>query len=122
MRFWTLLLLVLTGCSSYTPPPPPMTTPVSGKVFLPSGSPMTAGRIVFTPKDKSLSQAFGEIGSDGSYKLTSFNKDDGAMPGGYVVSVEKAKVNIPKKYQSESSSDIVVLVADGQSDYSIRLK
>ncbi len=128
---WSFLIVFLVGCSGYVPPPPPTTTPVVGKVYSPSGSPLTGGRIVFTPKDKGSQQASGEIGTDGSYKLTSFNKDDGAMAGEYIVTIDKVsyktgspvavKSDVPRKYLSEGTSDVVVLVGS-QTDYPIKLK
>lgn len=128
-----VVLLFLAGCGGGSSPiPPPPTSPVGGKVYLPNGSVMTAGQVVFKPREKGQQEAIGEIGPDGSYKLTSYNKDDGAMAGEYVVVVEKTsyktgspvavRADVPKKYLSESSSDMIVAVKEGQADYPIRLK
>jgi hypothetical protein len=105
---------------------------VRGKVYLPSGSVMTGGRIMFKPKNKAIQEAVGEINTDGSFKLTSFNKDDGAVPGEYVVVLDRTsyktgaavetQVFIPAKYRNESTSDLTVTVGESQSEYPIRLK
>ena len=122
---------LLVGCGARQQVPPPPTVPVGGKVYLPGGAPLTGGRIVYKPKEVGRQEASGEIGTDGSYKLTSYNKDDGAVVGDYVVVIEPisyktgaavpVNANIPKKYQS-SSSDLIVTVKEGASDYPIRLK
>jgi hypothetical protein len=45
--------------------------------------------VIFKPKDKGMQEALAEIDKDGSYKLSSYNKGDGAAPGEYVVVIEK---------------------------------
>ena len=87
---------------------------------------------MFKPKIKGNQEAIGEINTDGSFKLTSYNKDDGAIVGEYVVVLDKisyksgsaveVNANIPAKYRNESTSDLVVSVNDTQSEYPIRLK
>jgi hypothetical protein len=106
--------------------------PVFGKVTLANGSPLTGGRVVFKPKNKGQQEAVAEVDKDGSYKLSSYSKDDGAAPGEYTVVVEKisyktgsaveVRADVPKKYLSDSTSDMVVIVQEGQTDYPIRLK
>lgn len=130
MRLVLLSLLLVVGCSKSEPIPPPLTTPVSGKVISSSGSAITAGRIIFKPKEAGKQEAVAEINSDGTFKLSSFAKDDGAVPGEYKVVFEKVsyktgsavavKADIPQKYLKES--DLVVVVVEGQTDYLIRLK
>lgn len=130
---FVLFALSVVGCGSGSPPAaPPATTPVGGKVYLPSGSVLTGGRVVFKPKIKGNQEAIGEINTDGSFKLTSYNKDDGALAGEYVVVIDKTsyksgsavevRANIAAKYLNESTSDLVVTVSESQSDYPIRLK
>ena len=125
-----LLILLAAGCS-YKPAEPPMTVAVGGKVILVSGSPLTGGRVVFKPKEAGKQEAVGEINPDGSYKLTSYIKDDGAVPGEYTVVIEKisyktgnaVEVRLPvaAKYLSSRTSDLSVTVKQG-GDYPIRLK
>src|SRR4051812_24314393 len=63
---------------------------VSGKVTY-KGQPVTSGHIVFTPaagKGGDTGQtATGEIESDGSYTMTTFNTGDGAILGQHIVTV-----------------------------------
>jgi len=129
---WLPLIILLVGCNStYTPPAAPETTPVSGKVYLPNGSPLTGGRIVFKPKENGWQEASGEIGTDGTFKLSSYNKDDGARVGEYIVHIDKTsfktgqavtvRADVPKKYLGDAS-DLVVSVTSSQTDYPIRLK
>lgn len=126
-------LLMAIGCSSkYEPTAAPKTTPVNGKITLANGSPLTGGRVIFKPKDKGMQEALAEIDKDGSYKLSSYNKGDGAAPGEYVVVIEKlsykngaptnVRADVPQKYLNEASSDVIVTVKEGQTDYPIRLK
>lgn len=126
-----LALLLFVGCKSYTPGDPPSTVAVGGKVTLPSGSVLTGGRVIFKPKEAGKQEAVGEINKDGSYKLTSYNKDDGAVPGEYTVVIEKVsyktgsavevRASVPAKYLSSQTSDLVVTVKEA-GDYPIRLK
>jgi hypothetical protein len=74
-------LLALTGCNSR-----PETFPVKGKVTFKSRS-VPMGAVVFHPRDDKLPMAKGEIRSDGSYELTTFQERDGAAAGEYQVTV-----------------------------------
>jgi hypothetical protein len=116
-----LAILFMIGCGSASPPQaPPKTVQVNGKISSSGGS-ITSGRIVFKPKVGGNQEAYGTIGNDGTYKLSSFNKDDGAMAGEYIVYIENSK-NAPRKYQSEKTSDLIVSVEEGKTDYPIYLK
>jgi len=68
----------------------PKVYPVSGKVTR-NGQPLTAGEVMFTPsggpEGASGHIATGQIGSDGSYTLTTFNTGDGAVLGKHKVTV-----------------------------------
>lgn len=120
-KFFLLTTLFMIGCGSASPPQaPPKTVQVNGKVSSINGS-ITSGRIVFKPKVSGNQEAYGTIGSDGTYKLSSFNKDDGAMAGEYIVYIDNSK-NAPRKYQSEKTSDLIISVEEGKTDYPIYLK
>jgi hypothetical protein len=60
------------------------TAPVSGKVTY-RGKAVPTGTIMFVPAEGPA--ATGEIGTDGSYKLTTYNTGDGAVIGNHKVSV-----------------------------------
>ena len=84
----TLSVLLLTGCGGDDA----TLVPVVGKVTL-DGSPLGKGSVRFQP-DKAkgntfVSEPIGEIGADGSYKLTTGGKP-GAPVGWYKVSVNGA--------------------------------
>ena len=67
----------------------PKVVPVSGKVTQ-KGKTLTAGEVTFTPiasADSSAHIATGQIGSDGTYRLTTFNTGDGAVLGPHKVTV-----------------------------------
>lgn len=103
------------GCS-YKPPPPPKTVKISGKILLPDGRPLQAGRVAFKPAQPGRQEAYSEIESDGSFTLTSYNKDDGAVPGDYVVTIElisyksgalqHVRAPVPAKYLDAKTSDL----------------
>ncbi len=66
--------------------------PVSGRVTR-GGQPVTNGTVNFMPVDlKQGRSASGEIGSDGSYSLTTVNPGDGALVGDYRVIISLAEV------------------------------
>ena len=132
-RTWVLLgccaLAGLAGCTRVPERPRPY--PVSGKVLLPKGEPMRGGRVVFQPKDltadESGLEAIGEINADGTFKLTTFEKDDGAVPGVYVVTIDPCSYKtatprrfheseIPKSYLSRKSSPLELEVKAGPND------
>lgn len=125
------LILVAAGCGRYKPPAPPSTVAVKGKILLPSGSPATGGRISFKPKNPALQTGISEIEKDGSFNATSFNKGDGLMPGEYVAVLEPVSYKtgsavsvrgIPPKYQSASSSDLVINVDKAEENLVLRMR
>ena len=66
--------------------------PVEGKVLF-NGKPAAGAVVQFHPELSEQGQALdavhptGIVGEDGSFRLTSFGKDDGAPPGEYVVTI-----------------------------------
>lgn len=59
---------------------------VSGKVVFPDGSPLDGGRIAFLSTEHGLS-ATGQIQSDGTFQLTTYEPGDGAVAGKHRVAV-----------------------------------
>lgn len=125
--------------------------PVSGRVTF-KGESLKEGRIVFQPADATNGRsASGEI-RDGSYRLTTLNPGDGALPGQYKVTVtakqvdntqvlktvmekggggrqhEIAKANqagkslIPNKYSLAETSDLTAEVKEGSNTKDFDLK
>jgi len=124
MRKWhSAFLLVgvvgmagLAGCGGRFGPGsgPPQTFGVQGKVVFANGDPLPAGRITFHPKETGKPEATAEI-NNGEFRLSTFGKDDGAVPGQYDVSVTGVSyktgkpvtvANVPKKYQDPKSSGL----------------
>jgi hypothetical protein len=89
-RLWFALLGVAlaalgpSGCSGANKP-----YPVQGRVFFEDGQPASeaaGGLVTFTSRELHVS-AIGNIEPDGTYRLTMTNKNDGAIPGTYQVTV-----------------------------------
>jgi hypothetical protein len=77
-----LLLFALSlGCTGGSGP-----VKVNGTVTL-DGKPLSNAMIVFNPDGEGGTPASGVSGSDGSFRLTTFNSGDGAKPGNYKVTV-----------------------------------
>ena len=75
-------LALLVGCGSSGEP----TFPVSGKVTYADGKPVEGAAVSFVP-DSGSKPAVGITDADGMYKLTTTNKDDGAIAGDYKVTI-----------------------------------
>ena len=61
---------------------------------------MRLGRVIFNPVDRAQCQeAIGEVEADGTFRLTTFEKDDGAVPGEYIVTIDPLsyKKAVPKE-------------------------
>jgi len=132
----------MVGCSGDAGKPP--LARVSGTVSY-KGKPVESGRVVFTPvvgKGGDTGQsASGMIGPDGSYSLTTFEENDGAILGEHVVTVDvtekdfkspepKADGTIdytmpkqlgPKKYTQVESSPLRTTVKEGSNTFNIEM-
>jgi hypothetical protein len=80
--------LAMCGCGPTLPP----TAPVHGRVAV-AGKPVTMGRIMFQPENGR--PATGAIQTDGTYRLTTFQKDDGAVLGRHRVTIEAFEAPSP---------------------------
>src|SRR5438270_426084 len=105
---------VLAGCGGPTGAPDEaraMVVPVSGKLLSADGKPVANAWVVFLPREIPGHEANAPTGPDGSFRLSTFGKEDGAIPGRYVVTVEphpyaKPKPTVPGKYSSEKGSPL----------------
>jgi hypothetical protein len=89
--------VLLGGCGG------PNLARVTGKVTY-NGKPVTGGKIMFYPESGRM--ALGEIGSDGTYTLTTFKPGDGALVGSHRIAIESTKVGpgnmeTPKTFEEE---------------------
>lgn len=122
-RFVTLCgVIALAGCGSPSGQPDSVVrsaVPVSGQVQLADGKPAANLWVVFHPKDPPGNEASGPTNPDGTFRVGTFTKEDGAVPGRYVVTVEPhphakgAVPPIPKKYSSRETSPFSVEVKTG---------
>ena len=130
------------GCSG--DPTMPKLVKVHGKVSY-NGKPLDGGRVVFTPaagKGGETGQgASGEIDTNGTYEMTTFNTGDGAILGQHVVTVvarekrelpkpdsdshikyELPKSLTPLKYATADKSPLRCTVVEGMPPFDIELK
>lgn len=113
-------LVPFEGCGDPSKPPGAATLPVKGKVFY-RGRPLTRGTITFEP-DGAGKEAFGTVGPDGTFVMSTYRKDDGAVLGNHRVSVSNAGKSLPLKFASPAASGVEVEVREGKTDYTIELK
>jgi hypothetical protein len=80
-----LLALALGGCggSGFADP-----VPVTGRVIF-RGDPVVGAKVTFHATHEDGRSASGTTDSSGNFKLTTFRKDDGAIPGDYAISISK---------------------------------
>ena len=69
--------------------------PVTGKVLLADGKPLTTGRVEFIPVKGGMPAA-GDIGPDGSFSLKTGNGQEGAPAGDYKVRLEPTTLSAKK--------------------------
>ena len=121
-----LAALTLLGCSGSNDK---NTAVVRGKITY-KGAPVTKGTITFVP-DVMGTSAYGAINPDGTYSLSTYEKDDGAVVGMHKVSITSkeeqtnfeanapptdGKWLIPGKYFLEASSGLTANVKAGQEN------
>jgi hypothetical protein len=138
MRRWSLLCLgalLATGCAD-KPPTLPAAVAARGTIRLPSGQPLTAGRVMLTHQDPMGVDAFGDVEPDGSFVLTTYQIGDGAVPGRYAVSISPFNYRnksgspsripnasaIPPRYLEAESSDLTVEIKEGGAPLSLQFK
>lgn len=119
-------LAVATGCDSQAP-----TAPATGLVRF-DGEPLKFGSVMFQPVAGGQ-PARGEIGADGTFVLSTFAPEDGAIVGEHRVRVmcntlqrdgattvsgndaSAGQLLIPRKYTQLSSSGLFATVAEGEN-------
>jgi hypothetical protein len=83
-----LAAILLVGCTKKDTRP--VRVAVSGTV-LRQGQPVAEATIIFEPQG-STPAATGLTDASGNFRLTSFDTDDGAVPGEYLVAIRKVQV------------------------------
>jgi hypothetical protein len=100
--------------------------PVRGQVLV-GDKPATNAFVVFHPADAQGPQAmrpYGHAGADGSFKLTTYEADDGAPAGEYVVTVvwlakgggEDPPDLLKGRYRNPDASPLKVTVQEGPTE------
>lgn len=90
MAWWAtaLSLILFVGCSGGGGPAKgrQQTFAAKGKVTY-NGLPVANAQVAFLPEDDGMPPAFAATASDGSFKLTTYNQNDGAVAGTHQVKV-----------------------------------
>lgn len=126
LLFVSLLLLpmlaIATGCGDGHP----VRVPVSGQVLI-DGQPLAFGTIRFIPSGHRSSQ--GTLDATGHFTLSCYGQNDGAVIGKHGVEItacERVKPTLlrwhaPKKYQSQSTSNLSEEITGPIDDLTINL-
>jgi hypothetical protein len=89
IQHWATLIfatLLLSGCTPESSNP--KTYPVTGTVTK-GGKPVSGAQVVFVSVEQNGQSAFATTDSSGKYQLMTFEPNDGAVPGTYVIKVSK---------------------------------
>jgi hypothetical protein len=110
-RLWLAVIVAamsvwVSGCGSGHP----SCQPVRGEVFVLNGgqrTPATGAVITFHPAAAAPNTAkpTARVGEDGSYTLTTYDKDDGAQAGEYTVTVEWVPPRPPPPHKPTQTGD-----------------
>src|SRR5262245_59624835 len=92
--------VLAAGCGS-PGAPRPTGYPVKGMVTWGNGSPVSAGRVYFTPNGAG-GEEWVVLKSDGSFEIS--ESKGGVLPGNYIVTYEGG-ANVPVKYKKTQTSD-----------------
>jgi hypothetical protein len=118
--------LGITGCGGKT-------APVHGKLKFKDGSDAAAlaGYTVNFESTQGKTSGSGEVQPDGTFKVSTFGADDGAVPGAYKVAITPPqssdpdkpppKSKIAAKYTDFSSSGLTVEVKPGRNDVTLEV-
>jgi hypothetical protein len=134
-RFWVAALAALVlsgavGCGGGK------TAPVNGRVKFKDGSDsgVLAGYLVNFEAEAAgeHGSSMGEIQPDGSFKLSTFGADDGAIPGKYRIAITPPsspdpdkpppKSKIPAKYESFDTSGLTQEIKPGTNNIELELE
>jgi hypothetical protein len=118
----SLVLIAALGCTGGTPAPP-KTVPTTLKVALADGEPLKAGEIRLVPERGSGGKEVEAVcrpAGDGTFKVTTFEDGDGAVPGKYVVVVKGVR-GVPAKYGDSETSDLRATVASAGGTVEVRV-
>lgn len=109
------------------------TAPVNGRVKLKDGSDVSvlAGYALTFEAEEGKTSAVGEVDRDGTFKLSTFGANDGAMPGKYRVAINPpnnpdpdeppTRSKLPARYANLETSGLTAEVKPGQNNIELEL-
>ena len=121
------VLACLVGCGESK------TSPVNGRVKLKDGSDVSVlkGYSLTFESEGGKSSSVGEVNADGTFQLSTFGANDGAVPGKYRVAINPlinpnpdkppTKSKLSAKYENLESSGLTVEVKPGQNNIELEL-
>jgi hypothetical protein len=117
-----LIVCVVAGCGDGRP----TRVPAGGRVMI-DGKPLEYGFVQVVPQGDR--PATGQIGPDGRFKLTTYDENDGVVPGKHkvaVISVEplggsSQRWHAPQKYTDTSTSGLEIEVTEPTEDLKINV-
>src|SRR5262249_36217051 len=92
---WLVAVVAVTGCSANAETPRKPVHPVRGSIFV-DGQPAADAFVLFHPvsdPDRYPTKAFGRVGKDGSFRLSTYDTGDGAPAGDYAVTITWRRLN-----------------------------
>jgi hypothetical protein len=111
---FTLLAVVLTSCGGKG------TTPVRGVLTL-EGTPVAGATVLFMPDGQDRGRpASGFTLSDGMFQLTTYNPNDGALPGKYRVLIQKTDAAKDQRAAERSAMERAKAKFEGKSLQGVR--
>lgn len=122
------VLACLTGCGESK------TAPVNGRVKLKDGSDVSvlAGYSLTFEAEGGKTSAVGDVNADGTFQLSTFGANDGAIPGKYRVAIAHppnpdpdkppTKSKLPAKYANLDSSGLTAEIKPGQNNIELELE
>lgn len=94
-RWWLLAAVLVVGCADSNAHP---TARVTGKVTF-DGQPVTGGAVTFSPKSTGAAEpgkvAIGNVEPDGSFVLSTYGENDGAVVGMHQVTYAAPAGELP---------------------------
>ncbi|WP_299460727.1 carboxypeptidase-like regulatory domain-containing protein [uncultured Gimesia sp.] len=123
-----LTLFLCVGCSGSKDENLPDTVSVAGVVTY-QGKPVPEATIMLYPV-KGRKPASGRSDAAGKFTLTTFKKNDGAIPGEHKVTVNayestpqgvSMKSAIPEKYTNQSSSPLKITITEAEPELKLEL-
>src|SRR5437868_5035599 len=121
------VLACLVGCGGGE------TAPVNGRVKLKDGSDVSvlAGYSLSFEAEGGKTSAVGDVNPDGTFQLSTFGANDGAVPGKYRVAINQpnnpdpdkppTKSKLPAKYGNLDTSGLTVEIKPGQNNIELEL-